>query len=323
MLDISFIRQNEDIVKMAGERRGVGEAVKKSLAKLVKLDDERKVFTKDQHDSPEYADCIKNWRAVMLEIPNIPDISAPNETVEVEKVGESKKGVETAKLWYERDAVRVYTDVGTKLLESVASVRESFFTNKGYAARVVLRGGADISHQLLLERPLPTTKLLALGAEHVPASKSSAEEYCSSVARGVHSIAGSHMVSVEVFETIRAEVEELCELLRITYTLELVDVKDMPASACKMYRLLLNTADITERHVLAEWYYEHDYSARRYGCMYVDEAGAKRRFAHTVRLNLGEAHVWLIAAVTSNTRDGVCMLPQPLQARFTEPTIAL
>jgi seryl-tRNA synthetase len=318
MLDISFIRENSDIVQMAGDRRGIGEQVKKTLVKLLKLDDERKVFTKEQHDSAEYAECIKQWRALMLEIPNIPDISAPNETVEVENIGESKKGIETAKLWYERDSARVYTEAGTKLLESVASVRESFFSNKGYAARVVLRGGADISHQLLLERPLPITKLLALGAEHTPASKNTAEAYRSSVARAVQSIAASHMVSVEVFETIRAELEELCELLRISYTLELVGVKDMTLSACKMYRLTHN--DI----VLAEWYYEHDYSARRYGCMYVDEvSGGKRRFAHTVRLNLGEAHAWLVATVASNTRDGKCMLPAPLLARFTEPTITL
>jgi hypothetical protein len=106
--------------------------------------------------------------------------------------------------------------------------------------------------------------------------------------------------------------------LRISYTLELVSVTDMPVSACKMYRLSCGET------VLAEWYYEHDYSTRRYGCMYVDEVGGgKRRFAHTVRINLGEAHAWLLAAVASNTRDGVCILPQPLQARFTEPAIAL
>lgn len=328
MLDITFIRQNEDIVKMAAERRGVLEQVKKSLSKLLKLDDERRAFTKEQHDSPEYAECIKGWRTAMLEIPNIPDISTPNETVEVERVGNAKPEVSYEKLWYERDGVRVYTDTGTKLLESVASMRESFFTNKGYSARIVMSGAnanggvADTSHYALLERPVPSSSMLTLGAEVEKGDKNAAAQARSSTARAVAVVAASHAASVEKFEAVRAEIVELCTLLHIPYTLESIGANALPASAVKMYRLSVQVSDSdSPALLLAEWYYEHDYTARRYGMLY-DDAG-KRRFAHTVRLNLGKAHTWLRAVVMANTKDNTCFLPLPLQSRFENGLISL
>lgn len=328
MLDISFIRQNEDIVKMAAERRGVGPAVQKSLTKLIKIDDARKSFTKEQQDTPEYAACVAEWRTLMLEIPNLADISTPQTTTEVERVGETKKDVDLAPLVYMRDGVRVYTRTGTQLLESVASVRESFFTQRGYEARVVVGSVADVSHFALLERPQPGAKILALGAETIEL-KHAQPVRTSSVARGVLVTTASHAASVELFEGVRKDLEEFCALLRLSYTLELVGVDALPLSAVKMYRLILNAETPV---VLAEWYYEHDYTARRYGCMYEEDVPGspdtsqikkKRKFAHTVRLSLGEAHAWVTAVVTAHTRGDVCHLPTALQARFENGIVPL
>jgi hypothetical protein len=326
MLDISFIRQNEDIVKMAAERRGVLPQVQKSLTHLFKVDDARKAFTKEQQVGTEYAACIHEWREAMLEIPNIPDISAPSESAEVERVGERKSIPSMSQFYIERDSMRIYTEAGTKLLESVASLRESFFTGKGYSPRIVLKGGADVSHALLLDRPLPGTQLCALGREEVTTSKGVVENERSSVARLISLCEGSHTKSVEVFERVRAELEELCTLMRIPYVLETVGVTTLPHSAVKMYRLSLQTTASVEKPViLAEWYYEHDYAARRYGLVYTDARviPAKKRYAHTVRVDLNEAHTWLLAVVAGNASNGVCMLPPALQARFPEGVVPM
>jgi hypothetical protein len=310
MLDIRFIRQNEDIVKMAAERRGVTVP----LSGLLTTDDARLAFTKEQHDTSDYVACIAQWRQLMAAFPNIPDISAPQTTTEVDRVGEVQTEVDTAALWYTRDATRVYTQTGSQLLESVASYRESFFAARQFSPRIVVGHIEDISHPLLLERPATPCALLALGAEY-----SAEHTVRSSVARLLQTCTASHSASVAVFEAVRTLLEELCTSLHIPYTLSLVAVPEMPNAAVKMYRLAF-LADSTPL-VLAEWYYEHDFTARRYGILYTDEG--KKKYAHTVRVNLGEAHAWLVAIVSTHTRGSVCTLPVPLHSRFADGVISL
>lgn len=320
MLDISFIRLNEDIVRMMSERRGVDVPVKK----LLEIDDKRRAFTKEQQDTSEYAKCIDEWRELMLAIPNLADISAPNETTEVERVGDARSVPNLEALIYTRGDVHVYTDMGTRLVETLASVRTSFFTSRDYVARTIVGECDDISHFILLERPSPTTAYAVSGTERDTHMNT----------RLLRVVTGSHSVSVDAFESVRKELTELCTLLRIPYFLELVGVRDMPHAACKMYRLSLSVPKGVrgEAPVLAEWYYEHDYSARRYGMLYSEAADGsvaflpstgKKKYAHTVRVTFFGIDRWLEAVAAGNTMNGTCMLPPALHARIPDGKVVL
>lgn len=128
MLDIKFIRENTELVKAAAEKR----RVKVDLARLINLDNQR--ITLQQHideirtkqnmvskripemtNDSEKAELIRSmgfhkedlkkleddfrvvmeeWRKIMLEVPNVPDISVP--------LGESDEDNQEIKVWGEK-----------------------------------------------------------------------------------------------------------------------------------------------------------------------------------------------------------------------------
>lgn len=129
MLDIKFIRENKDIIKMAARKKRLNFDVDK----LIEVDDARKAILLTveekrakqnevgqqiaqaspeekqkllaemtlvkadlQKEEQELKDIMTDWRKLMLECPNIPDMSVPegkddSENVEVRTVGEIPK----------------------------------------------------------------------------------------------------------------------------------------------------------------------------------------------------------------------------------------
>lgn len=110
MLDIKFIRENKDIVAAGAKKK----LIKIDLGKLIELDDKRRELQKGFDDAraqqhaaseqiakatgaeregliaqmselkeglkkkeEELQEVIKNWRALMVQVPNVPDISVP------------------------------------------------------------------------------------------------------------------------------------------------------------------------------------------------------------------------------------------------------
>lgn len=70
MLDIKFIVENKDIIKMGAKKKRIAVDVDR----LVELDAKRRDLKPDDATFP---DVIREWRMLMLDIPNIPDISVP------------------------------------------------------------------------------------------------------------------------------------------------------------------------------------------------------------------------------------------------------
>lgn len=70
MLDIKFIVENKDIIKLGAKKKRMAVDVDR----LVELDAKRRELKPDDEAFP---DVIKEWRMLMLEIPNIPDMSVP------------------------------------------------------------------------------------------------------------------------------------------------------------------------------------------------------------------------------------------------------
>ncbi len=70
MLDIQFIRENKDLLRFSLERRGVVA----DLDALVHVDDERK---KAGDNKALLEELLATWRALMLTVPNLLDISVP------------------------------------------------------------------------------------------------------------------------------------------------------------------------------------------------------------------------------------------------------
>jgi seryl-tRNA synthetase len=127
MLDIRFIRENKDVVALGAKKK----RIKIDLDRLIELDDQRKELQKKFDDtraaqhtasekiakaSPEertkliaemgsvkevlktaeekLGEVMKEWRLLMLQVPNVPDISVPN--------GESDADNQEVKTWGEK-----------------------------------------------------------------------------------------------------------------------------------------------------------------------------------------------------------------------------
>ena len=126
MLDIKFIRENKELVEMAAKKKRITFDV----SKLIEVDDKRRVllakvdekraeqntasleivkasggekanilekmkFVKEDLAKGEEAlkEVIKEWQALMLQVPNVPDISVPD--------GESSDDNKEVKKWGE------------------------------------------------------------------------------------------------------------------------------------------------------------------------------------------------------------------------------
>lgn len=82
MLDITFLRQNLDIVRMANQKRGV----EIDLKKVVTIDDKRLAFDPNQKNTDAYTKMIHQWATALKSIPNIVDMSTPIDAdVEIER----------------------------------------------------------------------------------------------------------------------------------------------------------------------------------------------------------------------------------------------
>src|SRR4029078_7951788 len=100
MLDIKFIRENKDLVKDAARKKHIEFDVEK----LIEADEKRRALTQKVDDKnrdtklaaekrdieagkqvkvdlealeTELKDVMKEWHLLMLQVPNVPDISVP------------------------------------------------------------------------------------------------------------------------------------------------------------------------------------------------------------------------------------------------------
>lgn len=309
MLDISFIRQNVDIIAMAALRRGIHVDTKT----LLSLDDERRAFPKEAHTSEAYATCMKAWRACMLTIPNIPDISTPQETALLEQPQKSVPAWNTAWICTQREAALVTTPFGTAVNASVRAYIETLFRTAHFTHRHVYMPAHELSHYMLLERPQLQEKCVCSATipESVVIHGAPRDTYAT-----IEMVEGSHMHSVDAFERTRQFFQEHMTALQIPYTVQSVGVKDMPLSVVKMYRFTLVQGDTPLP--LLEITYEHDYLARQYGCMY-DDAG-RRRYLHTVRTTIPDALAWTVGMLVGSLEGATVTLPPALASYTTYTT---
>lgn len=119
MLDIKFIRENKELVEMAAKKKRIDFDV----AKLLELDDKRKALVQKNDDinrrrnvaaqtrdvetgkrlkteseahEEETKQIVREWQSMMLQVPNIPDVSVPEgesdaDNKEVKKWGDLPK----------------------------------------------------------------------------------------------------------------------------------------------------------------------------------------------------------------------------------------
>jgi seryl-tRNA synthetase len=147
MLDIKFIRENKDIV-IAGAKK---KRIKVDIEKLIALDDKRRELQKSfddaraqQHAASEtiakaqgaeregliaqmselkktlqgleesLQETMKEWRALMVQVPNVPDISVPE--------GESDADNQEVRTWGEKPAFDFQPKSASELLVSLGMV---------------------------------------------------------------------------------------------------------------------------------------------------------------------------------------------------------
>ncbi len=119
MLDIQFIRDNKDVLRFSLERRGATV----DLDALEKVDDERKNAAQDRSALEEI---LPRWRALMLTVPNVLDISVPagkpdEQMFELRTVEGGKNSRDIVTLHTHYDIARV--------------VRSEKFTTRRYAGK--------------------------------------------------------------------------------------------------------------------------------------------------------------------------------------------
>lgn len=174
MLDIKFIRENLELVEMAAAKK----RMKVDLKKLIALDDERREITSRleekraeqnrvseqipnaspeekqqliagmqevksavQADEEALKPVMEEWRALMLQVPNIPDMSVPD--------GESDADNEEAKVWGEqtkfdfdpKDHIELMTNLGMADFERGSKVH-------GFRGYYLLGDGARLSYAI-------------------------------------------------------------------------------------------------------------------------------------------------------------------------------
>lgn len=187
MLDIKFIRENLDIVKMAAQKKHIDV----DLDRLVAVDDERRsvmqqleekraeqnrvskdiqqadeltrqqlitemqgLKTEIQKDEEQLQPIMKEWQALMLQVPNIPDMSVPDgesdeDNLEVKTWGEQTKFEFNAKDHVELMAAHNMVDFergtkvhgfrgyyligdGARLSWAIWNYAQEFFLEKGF-----------------------------------------------------------------------------------------------------------------------------------------------------------------------------------------------
>lgn len=147
MLDIKFIRENLDIVKMAAERKHITV----DLNRLISLDDSRREIvtrieeqkaeqnrvskdisavhvdpamkqqlitemqalkTEIQKDEELLAPIMEEWHALMLQVPNIPDMSVPEGKSDADNVELKTWGEKTTFDFVPKDHIEIMTKLG-------------------------------------------------------------------------------------------------------------------------------------------------------------------------------------------------------------------
>jgi seryl-tRNA synthetase len=208
MLDINFIRENSDIVKAGAQKKHVSV----DIDALLKLDDTRRALTKEIDDmrakqnevtdkisqlsekdrsdmiaqmkvlkeqiqtkEEELKKIVEEWKALMLQVPNVPDISVPE--------GDSDEDNAEVKVWGEKtkfsfepkDHIEIMKALNMVDFERGAKVhgfRGYFLKNDGarlsfaiwnYALDFFLKKGFE-----LLLAPAIVKKQLLYGTGHLP-----------------------------------------------------------------------------------------------------------------------------------------------------------
>ena len=155
MLDIHFIRENTDLIKAGAEKKHI----KVDVDRLIAVDDERKTlrqeidekkaeqnrasqrialasgedrtkqiesmrFVKDSLSEVEekYAKVMEEWQKLMLEIPNIPDITVPEGDSDKQNQEVKKWGEPTRFIFTPKDHVELMTRAGMADFERGAKV---------------------------------------------------------------------------------------------------------------------------------------------------------------------------------------------------------
>lgn len=147
MLDIKFIRENPEIIKMAAKKKHIDFDVEKLIeidkkrielsqkietlrsrqnivsGEIVKANEEEKqkkieemTLVKEEIKSiePELEKIMKEWRAQMLEVPNIPDISVPD--------GDSSSENQEIKVWGEKREFNFLAKDHIEIMENLKMV---------------------------------------------------------------------------------------------------------------------------------------------------------------------------------------------------------
>ncbi len=173
MLDIKFIRENIDIVKMAATKKHI----KVDLDRLVELDDKRKALTQSieqkkaeqnkvstdvvaaannpvlkqqlitemqalkseiQKDEEQFKPVLEEWQKLMLQVPNVPDMSVPDGTSDADNVEIRTWGTKPKFDFAPKDHVEIMTKLGMVDFERGAKVH-------GFRGYYLIGDGAMLS----------------------------------------------------------------------------------------------------------------------------------------------------------------------------------
>lgn len=265
MLDIHFIRENQEIVRMSNARRGVTV----DLKKLIALDDERIAVSHTERTTEKYQKLIAQWRKMMLSVPNILDISVPEkERIIIERAVPNTvrvvPNIKPESVLYSQEV----TDYQQKIHAMVIATLTSESDVLRYAQKSLTSLDQTERSRVLSELPL-----------HVPSRALVMDTgFPYRVYMFVHEGKAVLMDSLVVFDALVKAVTTIVTELCSEWTQYVPAAPETAIAAAKECRWEMkhngSTLDI------AKVSFERDYTSRQAGRTYAIDGG--KRYAHTV-----------------------------------------
>jgi seryl-tRNA synthetase len=271
MLDITFIRQNTDIIRASNQKRGLDI----DLKKLIATDDKRVAFAGDK-TSESYQKLMKQWVALMQSIPNIPDMSvsaAPTTELERFEATENTESLSivTSETFFAPPSI-------TKSVQ-IAHVLEAYFAEIGAQMyvpkqKIDLRNTPEL-HALRSALPqitsTPQLSIIKTGS------------ICTEMYALIYEGESSMATSLAWFEQLRTGISETFKKANIPFILTALAAPEMQVQAAKEYCYTTQgpTGSVCE---CARLTLERDFVSRETRRSYTKD-GVKK-YAHAITLIL-------------------------------------
>lgn len=268
MLDIRFIRENQDIVRMSNARRGVSV----DLKKLIALDDERIATAQSDRTTEKYQKLMAQWRKVLISIPNILDVSVPDKERVVVETGTSTPQFSQTLFDPVANTLFVHAPNSSSMIDDLHRFAISAFSQDSLSVLYTPQKFSSLSQvdraRFISEIPLSIPGKTLVLDQYIPH-----REYVY-VQEGQAVL----MDSLAAFDHAAKSASSLVGGLFSQWTVYIPSAQDISPSSAKEY--CWEVMQEGNPRIVARVSFERDYIARQAGRVY--QSDGQKRYAHTV-----------------------------------------